>query len=199
MKKLLILLFLFGNFAGFGQTTKYIWREAGGKYHQKKYNEAIKDLNLAIQLEPNFEKLYNTKGACNHELEKYDEAIANYSIAIKLKPTYYAAIYNRAKSYLNNNFTEAIEDYTKVISKCKNDYEAYTWRGYCFNELGKYNEAILDFDKAINIKKKYSDAYYYRAIAKNKLNDKIGACADWKKALELGYKEAQKMLDENCK
>jgi hypothetical protein len=42
-------------------------------------------------------------------------------------------------------------------------------------------------------------AFYYRGFCHRKLGKAQKGCEDWKKALELGYKEAEKNINDFCK
>jgi tetratricopeptide (TPR) repeat protein len=64
--------------------------------------------------------------------------------------------------------------------------------------LGKYKEALDDFNKAIVMNSEYASAYYNRGIAKVHLNDKASVCEDFKKAKELGWKNADDAINQNC-
>jgi tetratricopeptide (TPR) repeat protein len=65
------------------------------------------------------------------------------------------------KALENNEYDEAIAEFTQAI-KLKPDYaEAYFWRGSAYaDNNGMYDEAILDFDEAIRLKPDYAEAYF---------------------------------------
>ena len=76
------------------QTHFYI----GLSYQQEKkgrYEEAIKEYNQAIELNPNFAEAYNNRGNAKHELRRYEEAIKDYDQAIELNPNFAEAHNNR--------------------------------------------------------------------------------------------------------
>ena len=54
------------------------------KFHLKQYNEAIKDYNQAIELNPQDAKAYNNRGNAKARLKQYTEAIKDYKKAKKL-------------------------------------------------------------------------------------------------------------------
>lgn len=58
-----------------------------------KYQEAIKNFDLAIKYDPNFAEAYNNKGVSYKKLGKYREAIENFDIALKYNPQYPEAYY----------------------------------------------------------------------------------------------------------
>ena len=90
------------------------------KYDLDLYQEAIKDLSIAIELEPSFDVAYYIRGLIKYDLGLYKEAIKDYTRAIELKfdgPVYpkldeAEAYYNRGKAKESLDLRkEAQEDY----------------------------------------------------------------------------------------
>ena len=83
----------------------------------------------------------------------------------------------RADQYFNqNNFSQAIDGYTKAIDLGLNDPEIYYWRGRSYSNFSTtvsdavaaisiLDKAIADYTKAIDIKPDYADAYCDRGGA----------------------------------
>ncbi|HRE56584.1 MAG TPA: tetratricopeptide repeat protein, partial [Candidatus Kapabacteria bacterium] len=67
------------------------------------------------------------------------------------------------------------------------------------SRLGDTKGAIFDFTKAIEFNPQFAEAYYNRAIVYGQEGKETLACADLQKASELGHKEAEVMIEENCK
>ena len=53
-----------------------------------KYEEAIKDYDKAIELNPNNGAFYNNRGVSKENLEEYNEALKDYKKALELDPNY---------------------------------------------------------------------------------------------------------------
>ncbi|MBI3129246.1 MAG: tetratricopeptide repeat protein [Candidatus Tectomicrobia bacterium] len=66
---------------------------------QGRFEEALEDLNKAIQLNPVDAEAYNNRGGVFCMLERFELAIADFSKAIELNPTYQKAYLNRAKTF----------------------------------------------------------------------------------------------------
>ena len=170
---------------------------------QKKYSEAIKFLDEAIQINPNYALAYRNRAWTNHYLKNYQQAIEDYTKVIQLKPnfaeTYFDKIYyNRGLSYANlQNYKQAIEDFDKAIEINPNYALIYFSRGAAYDELKNYNQAIADYSKFIQLDSKFtqldptqqnfyiSHAYYYRGLAHYELKDYNQAIADYDKAGQL--------------
>ena len=118
----------------------------------KKYEEAIKDFNEAIRLNPNYAEAYNDRGVAKYDLGKYSESIEDYNRAIQLNSSFFGAYSNRGLVKVKiGKYKEAIEDYNEAI-KLNPDYAgAYYNRGLAKIKLNQHNEAIFDFEKAVEL------------------------------------------------
>ena len=67
----------------------------------KKYQEAIKSFDKAIEINPNYAVVYNHKGWTLTKLERFHEAIACYDKAIALDPNLTEAVNFRNLSMRN--------------------------------------------------------------------------------------------------
>ena len=111
-----------------------------------KYNEAIKALDRAIELDPKFALAWANKGYALYKQEKYDEAIEAYNKTIELNP---------------ENAVVAV---------------AWNFKGLAFYNLGaktktfKYiNKSLSDFDKAIELNSSFADPWYNNGNALDSL------------------------------
>ncbi|XP_064604838.1 small glutamine-rich tetratricopeptide repeat-containing protein alpha-like [Liolophura sinensis] len=82
-------------------------------------------------------------------------------------------------------FSEALETYTKAIKLDGKNAVYYCNRAAAFSKLNKHAEAIEDCNKAIMIDPNYSKAYGRMGIAYTSLNDHAKARECYRKALEL--------------
>lgn len=131
------------------------YRQGRVKYDNYDYNEAIKNFDKAIELDPNDWIAYKFRGITNDELGKYQEAIKDYDKIIELNPKNSIAYNNRG--YAKNNcgkYEEAIKDFDMTIELNPKHSTVYSNRGYAKAKLEKYEEAIKDFEKAIEISPK---------------------------------------------
>ena len=63
--------------------------------YTKYLEEAIKDYNEAICLNPKFAKAYNNRGNAKYKLTQYEEALKDLNEAIRLNPNFPEAYLNR--------------------------------------------------------------------------------------------------------
>jgi tetratricopeptide (TPR) repeat protein/S1-C subfamily serine protease len=164
----------------------YFWKYQSFIYGGlAKYDDALKAINVAIELEPNDPILRNEKAETLSKLKKYPEAIAIYTNIIQTKPEAYS--YNNrgvAKSALGNN-QGAISDFDRAIAINPQRLMAYYNRGIAKYILGNKQGAISDFDKAIALDPKMAKAYLNRGIAKYVLGNDQGAIGDFDKAIAI--------------
>jgi len=106
---------------------------------------------------------------------------------------------NGLEKYDMKDFAGALSDFSIAIEMLPDFAEAYYSRGLLYGkELHKYTKAIKDFTKAIKFNADFAEAYYNRGVTYKILDDIINSYADWKKAKELGYKEAEALIEKYC-
>ena len=156
-----------------------------------KYDEALKAIDIAINLNSNDLRLLNDKALILGDRQQYLEAIAIYDDIIRKQPEVY--FYNNrgiAKSRLGKN-QEAITDFSQAITLNPKYAQAYINRGVSKYYLGNKQEAIGDYNRAIALNPKFAQAYTNRAIAKSDLDKNQEAIVDCNRAIALNPKYAQ--------
>ena len=147
---------------------------------------ALSALNKAINLKPDFDEAYNTRGVVKNFLGKHQDAIADYDKAIWLKSDYAEAYSNRgvAKNFLGKH-QDAIADYDKAIRLKPDCAGTYDSRGSTKYFLGKYQDAIVDYDEAIRLKPDDPELYCHRGQANRTLEKYEAALVDYNRAIDL--------------
>ena len=111
-------------------------------------DEAIKDYNKAIRLNPNHAAAYNNRGFAWFNKGNLDEAIKDYNEAIRLDPNFARAYTNRGSAWSKKgNLDKAIEDYNEAIRLDPNYAAAYYNRGFAWFNKGNPAKAASDFRK----------------------------------------------------
>jgi len=156
------------------------------------YEQAIKDFNKVIELNPNYAEAYYGRGYAYAELNEYERAIEDYSNAIKLNPKFAEAYNNRGLAYVKlNEYERAIKDYDKAIALNPAFAEAYYNRGNAYVKLNEYERAIKDYDKAIALNPAFAEAYYNRGNAYAELNEYERAIEDFSNTIKLDPNDAK--------
>ena len=164
------------------------------------YKNALKDIEKAIDLNPDSAEMYYYRGYCEAELFDYKDAIESYSKAIELKPDYAAAYYNRgaAKGELDQ-YDAGMSDFNVALEKNPNLEDGLLNIGLSKLGLGNLDGAIADFDEVISMRdSNLGKAYFYRGEAKYNKGLKDAACDDFNRAMNLNYKGADINISSLC-
>ncbi|MCC7430955.1 tetratricopeptide repeat protein [bacterium] len=159
---------------------------------QKRYSEALKDLESAISIQSDFDKAYYIAGQCYGAMSDKDGALQMYNKAIQntseasLKAKSYYAIGNLHKS--SNEDAKALENYDLAIKSASYD-KAYVGKGEIYMQRGgetNIQSAISNFESALKLDPKNQLAAYNLGIANEHLNQHSKAIAAYEIASKLG-------------
>ena len=152
----------------------------------EKYELAILDYDMAIQLFTENAEYYYHRGLAYYNLNQKDLAIIDFDKAIEIYPKYDEAYYYKGLiNYFDEKHELAIKDFSKAIEiNPKYDY-AYVLRASSKDELKMYQQALLDYNKAIEINPKNDLAYLYRGNTNDNLKLYQQAILDYNKSIEL--------------
>ena len=152
----------------------------------KKYNEAIKHLDISIKLNPNFAESYANKGIALAEQHRYQEAITNYDKAINFKNNYYNAYLNKGIALKNiEKYEEAIKYFILCIKINPADSKIYNNLGNLFTKQKKFKNALKAYDKAISLQDRFAEAYGNRGEINQQLGNFNQAIKNYEKAITL--------------
>jgi CHAT domain-containing protein len=145
------------------------------------YEEAIKCLDQAIDINPNNDASQNNKGVILLKSGRYEEAIKFYDRAIEINPNNDDAWNNKGAILLKSGrYEEAVKFYDRAIEINPNNDNALTGKGNFLSKLGMYEEAISYYDRVLAITRgNYWEAWMNRGNSALR-SDGIG-----KKPIEL--------------
>ena len=189
MKKLISLFLLVLCVSLYASEAEDLVDAAHKKLHKKDYEGAIRDLQKAIELDPDLAIARNNLGLAYFYQGKMEDAVREYSKAIKMEvneAVTMLAFFNRANAYrFLKEYDKSIADLGKVIELREKDKEAHFMRGWNYLAKHDYKKAEADFRKAIEIHRPYVQAHNYLGIVYLKQNDFKKAVECFSKALEL--------------
>lgn len=117
-----------------------------------KYQEALKDIGKAIELEPQNHLFYHQRGIVLMEEKSVDEAIADFNEVIKRKPDYGEAYYRRAQCYaILARDKNALKDFDKAVELLPKDAWVHYYRGVQRKKIGHWESALQDFTNAASL------------------------------------------------
>jgi protein O-mannosyl-transferase len=162
-------------------------------------NEALRDLDKTISINPNTESALVSRGVVKGKLNRFDQAIEDFNQAIALAPDSASAWSNRglAKDF-KMDFKGAIADYTKAIQLNPLFEKAFYNRGISYRKLNDINASIKDFTEAIRLSPNMTEAYYYRGLNYVLIKNMDFACKDFDNAARQGNIAAKQQLAIYC-
>ena len=163
---------------------------------QKKYEEAARELDLAIRLNPqlSFPYLYYAQLYCL--TERFADAIPMFEKSIELDPEYYLTYGWLGQTLAKLGMTEeariANQKATEVVQKHlaanPNDARAYNLLGVWYARLDQFDPAVDSMMKAIELSP--GDALVmYNVACLYGVQKKQDMCVHWlKRAIDAGYR-----------
>lgn len=154
---LFVVAILFGSSVSYAEIDNELLSEmkldaADKLIDTEDYNGALELINEAINLTPDNEMAYCSRGDVYFYLEKYDLAFKDYDKAVKLDPECSLFYANRgdASIYLDR-YEDALKDLNKAIQLESDNGYYYQIRAEANYYLERYNEALADINKAIEL------------------------------------------------
>lgn len=155
-----------------GYDSAFYYNRASCKFEEKLYSAAIKDLDKAIELNPDYISAYHLRGICKDKLEQYKEALLDFDIYEKKHPNPSNSNVYFVRAYVKRHlkmYRESIDDMEKDMQEVKytRNYLAYVHmfeitpdfakafsdRGRSKIEIGDYAGAEVDSDIALELHK----------------------------------------------
>lgn len=159
--------------------------------------KALENYNFAIQYFPNYldARLTRSNFFITYQSD-YASAIADYDVliinALDASPEKPGYLITRAKMKdKTQNFTSALDDYTRAIVLDPGAAPTYFYRGEMLYRTNKFDEAQKSFDAAIKVDPKYKTAFYYRGLNNVALKNNNSAGTDFAEAEKLGFEPYQ--------
>ena len=88
-------------------------------------------------------------------------------------------------AFVNKDFSESVEEFTKAIEINPNFALPYVSRGAALMGMHRIEESISDFDHAIELDPDYPKTYHLRGLARVEVEDHQGALEDFGNAIDL--------------
>ena len=158
------------------------WNKIGVAYHHMfAFDEARKNYEVALRLNPHYSEALNNLGAVFHAKKEYRQAEREYKLAIKYAPKSGVAYGNLGTSYFaDHKYKQGIKAYQKAVEVDPTIFSPGRTAGI---EEGVSAEQRI----AVN----YSLAKVYAQAGKQQ-----EAMAALHKALEAGFKDRKKLMED---
>lgn len=159
------------------------------------YNEALKLIKKAIELNKNDSEYWHLLGYINYENENYYAAIEYAEKAVKLNKSYVFNYDNHLEYYLTvigksyfklGKYDEAIEVFKEIIKLPLHDESDFMYLGLSYFEKKEYDKAIENYENVLEIDP--SCDYIEDTSAINALAKSYMALGEYQKGIDK-YKE----------
>ncbi len=145
----------------------------------KKYDEAIKEFENALSLNPKDPRVHNDLGVIYKERNDLPKAEYHYKYAIEIEPNFNLAIVNLAELYIQQKkYTEAIKLLENSLSLQPHNIELLYNLGFVYHNSGELEKALSYYEHVLS----YDDK------EPNTLNNIAMICSeknDWEKAKNM--------------
>jgi len=154
---------------------------------------AIADINKALILQPNNEKILNDRGLLLTKFGRIREAMNDFNRSLEINPGF-AEVYNNRGMLkaMTGKFDGAEKDFTLALGI--DPTLGYVWmnRAHCNNQTGNFRQALEDAGKAIELDADNPKAYYEKGYAWYNLKGFSHAISGFTEAIrkDPGYGEA---------
>lgn len=127
---------------------------------QGKYDEAIEQLSIVIQLKDDYPNAFYNRAELYFEKEQFPQAIKDYSRAIELVDNDARYFNGRAHArFMLNSTEEAIADYTQAATLETTSPAYVTDLADALQSAGRWEAAAERYRQAVKIDKSYARAY----------------------------------------
>lgn len=136
-------------------------KKAYSLYKNKKYNEAIEELNIASKNLPNDPEVYYLRGRCFLFLKDYNNAIKDFKKAIGINPDHIESLKNLGWLYSEKkDYKTSLKYLNKVIGLGNSDGWTYYTRARIYYKTGNIKQAKEDLKIACEIGYKDACKFY---------------------------------------
>lgn len=162
MKKVLLLavILLISGMAAYAQSAKKYVKAGKDFLDERKYEDAISQFTVAIQLDPNYTEAYVYRATVYEQLKDYDAAVKDYERAEVFMQKDEEIYYLLGRAYLRNGqLALALAQLNQAISIKSSYVEAYQVRTEIYIALERYDEALDDCKRALRFKENEVNFY----------------------------------------
>lgn len=155
-------------------------------FQRGEFDQAIKYIDKAIELEPDVAVHPSFRGLINHARKRDEDALWDVTKAINLDPDGAAHHYTRGLiNHVLENYEDALRDFSKAIELNPENATNYYFRGMINLDIENNEDALKDANKAIELDPNLPVHYSSRGLANYNLEKYDDALKDANKAIEL--------------
>jgi len=150
------------------------------------FDGAMKELDIALQLDPKNPAVHLWRGIDLNRLQRFTDAIPEFNQALALNPKFYGAISARGYAYFSTGDSgKALADYNAAIDGDPKQAPPYLNRGILFSSMGEQQRALDDLTTATRLGPDLAPAYLNLGFVYNKVRQFDKAVPAFDEALRL--------------
>ena len=159
--------------------------------HNKKYEESIYTLNLALEKSPNFIRAYYAKSGILTKLGRFQEAIETCNKALKINQNEPKILAQKALClYFLKKYKESLKTSELAVKHGPKNHLAYEVRASNYGIFGNLEKALEDYNKVLELVSNHNtlsiaETYLNRFCPLYQLKRYDEALATCNKALEI--------------
>lgn len=156
------------------------FREGKEFYRAKEYDDAIKNFQEILNVDPYFDAATYQLAYCYYHIEEYQKALETIERCYEYKAIDNNYFHLKAQCYDKLGQSNLSLEYLEfaILHQKINPYY-HSFQGVILMEKRQYKGALNAYNNAILHNPTSYGLYYNRGIAKFNLKNKSGACADW--------------------
>jgi serine/threonine-protein kinase len=152
----------------------------------KDYEKALRDLDRAVQKDPNNAEAWATRGLVYLNMDRHDDAIRDLDKALDLDPKDDQSYFFRAQARRSKkDFEGALQDYGRAIDLNRKAARYFLYRGGLHRTQKRLDEALQDLNEALQLDGNNPAVYRERAAVYGDKGDPENARKDLEKANRL--------------
>jgi tetratricopeptide (TPR) repeat protein len=155
------------------------------------FDGAMKELDIALQLEPKNPFVHMWRGIDLNRMSRYADAIGEFDRALAINPKAAGALNGRGYAYFNSGDSgKALTDYNAAIDCDPKQPAPYLGRGVVYSSMGEQQRAVDDLTNATRLGPDMWQAYSNLGFVYNKMRQFDKAMPAFDEALRLAPKNA---------
>jgi tetratricopeptide (TPR) repeat protein len=186
-KIVIALAFVIFSLTASAQLNKaYFYYQGQKLISQNKFTEAIRSLNVLIEIDSTIAEGWFLRGVAKYYLDDIQGSMRDLNKSISKNPLLTQAYHYRA--IVKNRFSEykeALKDLELALELRPEDEDILFTRGGTYLQMMKYSKAIQDYSSVIRYTPNNTDAWLNRGIARLYTSDTINAINDFSQAIKL--------------
>ncbi len=158
----------------------------------QRYDDALKDLELAAKISPTNQDVTIDLAAVRYMLNDFDGAVKEYNRILSVKPDDPDALYGRGISLAGSkDDSAAIKDFESVVKLRPTYQPAYKQMCTTYMEMGHNDKAEAAITVALTACGEEPDLYFSRGLARYRMGHNADGLEDYNRAIKLDPKRKE--------